>query len=240
VGEGSLNALQIFNKQHPAETKAIAADTVCLGYGFLPSNQLAIQTGCDHLISPGDGILLPRVDENLESSLPGFFIAGDCLGMAGKNAAEWSGRLAALEVASSLGYPCDQTRKNDAKKKLAVETNFWNLTRTKFLDSPGKLSELPDDTILCRCEDITVKDVRQAVRQGADSANSIKQITRAGMGRCQGRQCGILITRLVAELLEVDQSDVGRFTTGAPIFPVRLEQLIQNKSGLSPVADRVP
>ncbi len=239
IGEDTLNALQIFNKQDPTEKKTIVVDTVCTGYGFLPSNQLAIQAGCDFISSPDDGILLPKVNENLESSLPGFFIAGDCGGIAGRNAAQWSGRLSALEVVSQLGYPCDQSRKNYYKKKLSLETDLWNRTRTLFLDSPGWLKELPDNTILCRCEDITFKDVRQAVRKGAESPNSIKQITRAGMGLCQGRQCGVLITRLIAELLEEDPSNVGTLAPGAPVFPVRLGELIENDTGGTPEMDKV-
>ncbi len=179
------------------------------------------------------------VNENLESSLPGFFIAGDCGGVAGRNAARWSGCLSALEVSRQLGYPVDRTKSEYYKKNLALETNFWNRTAAMFLDSPGWLNELPDDTILCRCEDITFADVRLAVRQGADTANSIKQITRAGMGRCQGRQCGILITQLIAELLNVDPSNIGRIAPGAPIFPVRIGQLIESDPGLSSERNKV-
>ena len=47
---------------------------------------------------------------------------------------------------------------------------------------------LSDDVIVCRCEEITVREIRKAIREnGADSVKSVKNITRAGMGLCQGK-----------------------------------------------------
>ena len=49
---------------------------------------------------------------------------------------------------------------------------------------------LPDATILCRCECVTVGDVRRTMEvTGAAETNRAKAFSRVGMGRCQGRYC---------------------------------------------------
>ncbi len=60
-----------------------------------------------------------------------------------------------------------------------------------------------DDVLICRCEEVTKRDVLQAIEDGWHTVASIKRATRAGMGACQGRTCGRLILQiLVAEGIE--------------------------------------
>ena len=61
-----------------------------------------------------------------------------------------------------------------------------------------------DDTILCRCEDISMGEVRAAVAAGARTIGEVKMITRSGMGNCQGKMCersvaGAILRELVGE-----------------------------------------
>ena len=58
---------------------------------------------------------------------------------------------------------------------------------------------LEPSTTLCRCEEVTCGEVRAAVAAGADSARQVKQVTRAGMGWCQGRVCGLAAGLLSGE-----------------------------------------
>ena len=55
-----------------------------------------------------------------------------------------------------------------------------------------------DETIVCRCEEITARDIRAMAAVGRPGPNQIKAFTRAGMGPCQGRQCGYTVTRILA------------------------------------------
>ncbi len=57
---------------------------------------------------------------------------------------------------------------------------------------------MQDDLIICRCEEVTVEQIRTAIRQGAVTLAGIKRRTRAGMGLCQGRTCGALVTRILS------------------------------------------
>jgi hypothetical protein len=55
------------------------------------------------------------------------------------------------------------------------------------------------DTLVCRCEEVPVGAVREAVTElGADDARTVKLLTRAGMGWCQGRMCGEAVGRIVS------------------------------------------
>ena len=53
----------------------------------------------------------------------------------------------------------------------------------------GVFSIAKDDTIVCRCEDVNAKAVRNASALHGDSLRAIKMGCRAGMGPCQGRMC---------------------------------------------------
>ncbi len=62
----------------------------------------------------------------------------------------------------------------------------------------------PDDnTIICRCEDLTLGRLRELINAGYTTVDEIKRISRAGMGPCQGRTCRALIEREIAALTGV-------------------------------------
>jgi len=84
------------------------------------------------------------------------------------------------------------------------------------------IDELPgSDTIACRCEDVSVAEVRAAQTDGAHSVYGAKLWTRAGMGRCQGRICGWGLARLTAA--GGDVAAAGYNQPRIPIRPVRLD-----------------
>ncbi|WHH58131.1 (2Fe-2S)-binding protein [Petroclostridium sp. X23] len=56
-----------------------------------------------------------------------------------------------------------------------------------------------DDYIMCRCEEITLHEIENAIDNGTLSLDEIKKLTRAGMGLCQGRICSTLIMRLLEQ-----------------------------------------
>ena len=82
-----------------------------------------------------------------------------------------------------------------------------------------------DDTIVCRCEEITARDIRAMAAIGRPGPNQVKAFTRAGMGPCQGRQCGYTVTRLLAEAENRPAADVGFYRVRPPLKPVTLGEL---------------
>jgi NAD(P)H-nitrite reductase large subunit len=88
---------------------------------------------------------------------------------------------------------------------------------------------LTDDTVLCRCEEITVSEVRRAVAEGATTVSAVRMLTRAGMGRCQGRMCGAVVTELLARELGRPVEAAGQATPRPPVVPIPLGGLIDDE-----------
>lgn len=84
-----------------------------------------------------------------------------------------------------------------------------------------------DSLVICRCEEITEAEIKEAIIKGCDSVTWVKRMTRAGMGLCQGRTCGRLVARLVAQETEQDLAQVAPDTQRPPLRPIPLEILEQ-------------
>lgn len=100
---------------------------------------------------------------------------------------------------------------------------------------PEKLNEdtvslfEPENTIVCRCEEVTVGDIRQALAEGMTSISGIKKRTRAGMGLCQGRTCSKLVTRMLSEYLSENPAEITPDTVRAPVKPVTFGTLAEEE-----------
>ena len=86
-----------------------------------------------------------------------------------------------------------------------------------------KKNEVADDVIVCRCEEVTVGEIRNAIRAGARSVNSIKRRTRAGMGSCQSRSCFQHVARILADELGIPLSEIQGVTSRPPIQPIPIK-----------------
>jgi len=77
-----------------------------------------------------------------------------------------------------------------------------------------------EDTIVCRCEDITLKEVRDAIERGYTEFEELKRYLRIGMGPCQGRTCTPIIRRELARHLGKSPADIKIPTKRPPIVNV--------------------
>lgn len=76
------------------------------------------------------------------------------------------------------------------------------------------------DQIICRCEEITLGEVLDAIKRGASDVDAVKRMTRAGMGLCQGRTCGRIISGIIAGELRKTPADIVQVTQRIPVRPV--------------------
>jgi len=76
------------------------------------------------------------------------------------------------------------------------------------------------DMIICRCEEITLGEVLDAIRHGAGDADAVKRMTRAGMGLCQGKTCGRLVARIIAGETGQPIAEIRSVTARHPVRPV--------------------
>ncbi|MDR2487247.1 MAG: (2Fe-2S)-binding protein [Clostridiales Family XIII bacterium] len=77
-----------------------------------------------------------------------------------------------------------------------------------------------DDMIVCRCEEVTVGEIRQAIREGAVDVVGVKRRVRAGMGLCQGRTCERMVQQILVQELGSAPWDVGVASVRPPVRPV--------------------
>ena len=77
-------------------------------------------------------------------------------------------------------------------------------------------------TLACRCEDVTLHELTEAIGRGHRDIESLKRYTGFGTGWCQGKWCLALCGRVLAE----HGGDASTpFTPRAPYHPVSLDTL---------------
>ena len=79
-----------------------------------------------------------------------------------------------------------------------------------------------DDMLVCRCEEITKGEIRQAVHDGMWTLTEIRRYLRTGMGLCQGQTCSRLVKGIVARELGVSPAELEPATSRAPMRPVEM------------------
>jgi thioredoxin reductase/bacterioferritin-associated ferredoxin len=202
--------------------KEISVDCVAYGFGLIPCIELTRLFGCKHIYDERLGYWTVELNERMETNVPGVFAAGDGLTIKGYSAAIEEGRVAAVEACTQL----DRVSRREADRllqpslrKLKRFNRFGKIMDILSTPKPGIFNILSDDTVVCRCEEVTMQDVISAVADGARDVNDIKRRTRLGMGHCQGRFCGQVINELIWRLTGV-RKQREFFTPRTPAKPV--------------------
>ncbi|MDN7721363.1 NAD(P)/FAD-dependent oxidoreductase [Burkholderia gladioli] len=183
--------------------RVIECDRIACGYGLVPNLTLPLALGCELR----DGAV--AVDARQRTSREAVFAAGESTGIGGMELARAEGALAGLAAAG-----VDEGDRQVAA--LMREREVWRgfaarVARTFALGDAARVLP-PDDTVLCRCEDVTLGAAR-----GYADARDAKLQTRCGMGACQGRVCGAA----GAALLGWQEAAIPR----PPFSPVRIGTL---------------
>jgi hypothetical protein len=184
--------------------------------------------GCELVYHAPQDQYLPRHTPEMESSVPGVFVAGETTGIGGADLALAEGTVAGLAAARLLGHSWGADRQREmaeAQARRRHHLGFARILDQLFAMRPGIYELAGPDTPLCRCEEITAAEVQAAVRRGADSVRAVKGGTRVGQGPCQGRICHTLVAHLVARETGRPVGEVLDITPRPPIKPVPLEVL---------------
>ncbi len=209
--------------------KTFEVDTVCIGYGLIPSVWLTSLLGCRHEFNPLIGGWVPYFDHNMQTNLPGVFVAGDGAGIAGVLTARMQGTIAGLYAAVHIGTISVDTAVQTSLpqlKQLESMTKFRYAMDRIYQIYPDLYANMTDNTIVCRCESITAGDIRKAAREGTKNLNDIKKRTRSGMGYCQGTNCHPAISAMLAREFDVDPAGIKMMTTRPPARPIPLNLLM--------------
>jgi NADPH-dependent 2,4-dienoyl-CoA reductase/sulfur reductase-like enzyme len=175
-------------------TGKLDCDTLAIGYGFVPSLELALALGCATRLET-DGTLVLEADFTQRTTVPDVYAAGEIIGVGGADLAIVEGTIAGAAASGSTPPPGILRRRARARRFAAT-------LRTSYPVPANWSDHLTDDTLVCRCEEVPHRTVRAAVHNlGATDARTVKMVTRTGMGWCQGRICGYAVACEAARLL---------------------------------------
>nr|WP_315425721.1 FAD/NAD(P)-binding oxidoreductase [uncultured Albidiferax sp.] len=218
LGQGRVQAVVWHNGQ---QERRLDCDAIGFGYALRSETQLADLLGCRFAFAPQQRAHLPERDAAGRSSVAGVYLAGDGAGIMGADAAEWAGERAALAVLADYGVPVDTARADLLEQKLQRLQTFRSGLERAFPFPVGWAAQAPDELVVCRCEHITAGELRRTVQAtGADEMNRLKALSRVGMGRCQGRSCGVAAAEILAHATGKTVEQVGRLRGQAPIKPI--------------------
>jgi thioredoxin reductase/bacterioferritin-associated ferredoxin len=223
-----------FDGRSVARERTFDVDVVCMGFGFLPNNEILRSFGCQHEFDDARGQMTVVRSAGCETSVPGVYAIGDCCGLGGAPAACEEGRIVAAAVVRSLGRklpPMLTDEEAAARRRLASHRHF-QAALWRLFEAPRLQSELADaDTVVCRCERVTVADIRAAIEAGDTTIGAIKRRTRLGMGPCQARYCAPVAASVLAEATGTPVGEYSYFAPRVPIKPVRIADLAATSAG---------
>jgi NAD(P)H-nitrite reductase large subunit len=177
-----------------------------------------------------DGGLAVMVDDDGQTTVPGVYAAGEVTGIGGSALAVVEGELAGHAAANAAGTgvalsPRDSGNLARRRDRLRA---FAGAMHAAHPAPGGWPTWLAPSTVVCRCEEVPLAAVREAVRGlGATDARSVKLLARPGMGWCQGRTCGPAIAVLTARAAgrAVTRDDLLALAHRPFATPVRLADL---------------
>jgi NADPH-dependent 2,4-dienoyl-CoA reductase/sulfur reductase-like enzyme len=182
----------------------VPVDVIAVGWGFTPQLELPLAAGCSTRVDD-DGSLVVEVDADQFTSNPRVLVAGEATGIGGAALAVIEGTIAGTAAARASARSAAPPSAAPPSRELAALyrhrarlRGFARAMQQVYPVPDGWADRLPDDTLVCRCEEITAGSLREAVDLGATDARTAKLLSRAGMGWCQGRVCGYAVSCLTA------------------------------------------
>ena len=172
--------------------REIACDVLAVNYGFIANSELAAMAGARMRREPVAGGWLPEVDGFGRTSVHNLFVAGDSGGLRGALVAECEGRIVGAAAATPPRADGDAALSRELADLLQERRKHLEFQRVvrRMLRLPAALWRIAtDDTVVCRCENVSLAEVCSALENGQSSLNAIKRNVRAGMGWCGGHIC---------------------------------------------------
>lgn len=198
-------------------------DSLLVGFGFQPQIELTAVLGCRHHFDDDAGGWCCTVERDCGATdMSGVYAAGEVCGVSGAVPAALSGRIAGLAAAGQLLDEETVSERRTLARRLQRTRGFARGLNRLFMPPDGLIGLLSDETIICRCEDVTAGEIRGEIAGGMDTIHGVKLWTRAGMGPCQARVCGWSLARLVAEETGNSMEEIGFSRPRMPLRPVPL------------------
>jgi NADPH-dependent 2,4-dienoyl-CoA reductase/sulfur reductase-like enzyme len=215
-------------------------DTLAVGYGFVPNIELSQQAGCAVSYDVDKGGWYVEVSNTMTTSVNNIYAVGEVNGIAGGGKSLVDGQIAAWDLLCKQGIVDLKTCKKQIQPLIRQRNR--QLRYGRFLNRfcqlpPHSFASIPDGVTVCRCEEITMGDIRKQLSNGLATMNSIKRATRCGMGNCQARTCGPILSEIISALAEKPPTAIGCTSARAPVKAVSIDSLARMNSDNSDVGN---
>ena len=204
IASGGSGQLASVTLRQGSRTWTEPCDYLACGFGLVPNVELAALMGCR--LERG----AVAVDEHQQTSVAGVYAAGEITGIGGVDLASIEGEIAGYAAAGEPVRARRLFQRRERHRHFAARLEQAFALR-------DELKQLPhDDTLICRCEDVSFGQVR-----ACSGWREAKLHTRCGMGACQGRICGGALEFLLGWRTE---------SVRPPVFPARVGSLLDTGS----------
>ncbi len=212
--------------------KIYKTGALAVGYGFVANIEGPQLAGCRLEFSDSKGGWTVKVDDGLNTSRENILAAGEITGIGGALKSLDEGKIAAATILKKFAKIDEGEYRRRLKKltkkrkhhlKFALYFNsLYNIPLRSVLDIPG-------DVAICRCEDITVADIKEGIAAGYNTPRALKSGMRVSMGNCQGRTCAPVIYDILNAITGQSPEKTGLFKVRPPLKPVSIEALTNYK-----------
>lgn len=229
--EQAMSGLRATFARDGGSETSIDVDAICMNEGFEPQNEILRLLGAEMRYDKAFGHLRCVRNEGMRTSVGGLYAVGDCAGLGGAPAALVEGRIAGRAAAAEAGHGkagATSAETRELARHRQFQSHLWSMYRP----APRLAAEIADETIVCRCEEITASDIRRSMKDDPAHVGTVKRATRVGMGRCQGRYCGPVAVRLLAEAKGGEIGDLSYFAPRVPIKPVAISAIVAAQEAL--------
>lgn len=207
--------------------KSLQAATVLLHEGVISESRITRLARCRHTWDERQRYWHVSADVWGQTSVPGIRTAGDVARVRGAAAAQAEGRLVGLDVCHELGRlnMSERNRLADSHMRIVRRCQALQPFLDEYFAPAPSLLQPADDAVVCRCEELTARDLQQTIRQGCFSPDGLKAHARPGMGTCQGRMCGQAVAEMIAHAQGLPLDQLPQYTAQPPLFPLSLGEL---------------
>ena len=219
-GYKKINRISIM--QLSKETSSVVGNRIditcdCLGIsgGWTPAVHLFTQSDGKLKFKEEDNVFIPNKAQSKQISIGscnGSFELDDLINNTIDNVNKFL--ICEKNIYSNTNVICS---------KQSVRKNIWLLPSDKIL---GKTKSFVDFQ-----NDVTVKDIKLALREGFRSIEHIKRYTTTGMGTDQGKLGNMHALGIIAETVGVKMSELGTTTFRPPYTPLTFGTIVGRNVG---------
>lgn len=233
VEEVVVGKVDANGKLKEGSEKIYKADALAIGYGFVPNVEAPVMAGCEMEYAKHNGGWTVKVNDRLETSVENILAAGEITGVGGALKSINEGKITGHTILRKFEKISEEDFQQTLKKlnrERKHHMQFVYYFNSLYQIPAGIIEDVPEDTVVCRCEDITMGDIKKGIAKGYNTPKALKSYARLSMGNCQGRTCGPVVYDTLSLLTGNHPQTAGPFLSRPPLKPVSIAALANLES----------